>query len=210
MLEIPRTAVRTIRPTGIHLLGEASERGQTVVTAAVLHGVTMLLPSIRTTIREVVINGVPEVAAEETHGIRQATITSGTTIREAINGEEAVTMEDGTGLEMIKTTEDGTGLEMTRIMEDGIILEMTKTMEDGTNLEMTKIMEDGTNLEMAKTLRALGTLATMQILVMALPGVVIPGVTAPQTTNSKPLITTITKIRGSQILQQNNEKQHLP
>lgn len=97
--------VRVIFPTGTPLLGEVLEHGQTAVIAAVVHG-AMLLPLIRitiaTTTREVVINGVPGVAAEETHGIQLAIMTSGITTQEEINGEEVAIMGHGTGLEMIK------------------------------------------------------------------------------------------------------------
>lgn len=148
--------VRAIFPIGTPLLGEALEHGQTVVITAVVHG-AMLLPLIRTTItttttREVVINGVPVVAAEETHGIQLAIMTNGITTQEEINGEEVAIMGHGTGLEMTK-------------------------------------------------IRVLGILAiTMRIL-----EVMLLGVTAPQTTNSKRTITAATgetKTKGSQILQQ--------
>jgi hypothetical protein len=149
-------AARVILPIGTPLLGEALERGQTVVIKEAVHG-AMLLPLIRTTTitttREVVISGVPGVVVEETHGIQRAITTSGITTQEAINGEEVV------------------------------------------------IMEDGMDPEMTKILRVLGILAiTMRILV-----VVLPGVTTPQTTNSKRTITAatgVTRTKGSRVRQE--------
>lgn len=148
-----------IFPIGIPLLGEALERGRTVVIKAAVHG-AMLLPLIRITTWEVGINGVPGVAVEETRGIQQAVMSSGTTTQEAINGEPAVITGHGMGLEMIRTT------------------------------------------------RVLGIQAIMQIL-----AVVLLGVTAPQTTNSKRTViaaTTMTEIRDSQVLQQEKRSQLLP